>query len=73
MHAVKLVRIVYVLKLFDALANLYHYIAYCIHMIALHNRHRLGPNHEQIPVNRPLQFPPSNYQRDGESTIDNQV
>jgi catalase len=64
MHAVQLVRIVYVLKLFYTLANLYHYT---------YNRHRLGPNHEQIPVNRPLQFPPSNYQRDGESTIDNQV
>ncbi|KAG5188134.1 catalase-like domain-containing protein [Tribonema minus] len=35
-------------------------------------RYRLGPNHEQLPVNRPLNFPNPNYQKDGPQRVDNQ-
>ena len=33
------------------------------------HRHRLGPNFQQIPVNRPL-CPYANYQRDGFMAVD---
>lgn len=33
-------------------------------------RHRLGPNHHQIPVNRPKNADVNSYQRDGPMTVD---
>ncbi|KAG5177679.1 catalase [Tribonema minus] len=36
------------------------------------HRHRLGPNFEQLPVNRPAKFPVTNYERDGFQLFDNQ-
>lgn len=33
------------------------------------HRHRLGANYKQIPVNRPLRCPVSNYQRDGPMVV----
>lgn len=34
-------------------------------------RHRLGPNFQQLPVNRPI-VPVTNYERDGQGTVRNQ-
>lgn len=35
------------------------------------HRHRIGPNYQQLPVNKPL-VPVVNFQRDGPMAIDNQ-
>lgn len=35
------------------------------------HKHRLGPNYQQIPVNKPLlHSEPNNYQRDGSMCVD---
>jgi len=37
------------------------------------HRHRLGTNYQMLPVNRPLNSIPHNYQRDGPSVTNNNL